>query len=100
MSSAVPFALVLIRQKELLSSFCGIIWQGAECGEGGVRCCAHLVHAINPIPSLDVCAGLRGAVGMVMSLFILLDTKIHSNSYKSYCIFYMVRQTRAGRGRG
>lgn len=33
--------------------------------------------------------GLRGAVGMIMSLFIFLDTKIYDASFKSYCIFYM-----------
>ncbi|WIA41790.1 hypothetical protein OEZ86_009122 [Tetradesmus obliquus] len=33
--------------------------------------------------------GLRGAVGMVMALFIFLDTRIHDASFKSYCIFYM-----------
>ncbi|KAF8058312.1 NHX8 [Scenedesmus sp. PABB004] len=36
-----------------------------------------------------VWGGLRGAVGMVMALFIFLDTKIHDASFKSYCIFYM-----------
>lgn len=36
-----------------------------------------------------VWGGLRGAVGMVMALFIFLDTKIHDPSFKSYCIFYM-----------
>jgi NhaP-type Na+/H+ or K+/H+ antiporter len=36
-----------------------------------------------------VWGGLRGAVGMVMALFIFLDTKIHDSSFKSYCIFYM-----------
>ncbi len=36
-----------------------------------------------------VWGGLRGAVGMVMSLFIFLDTKIYDPSFKSYCIFYM-----------
>jgi NhaP-type Na+/H+ or K+/H+ antiporter len=33
--------------------------------------------------------GLRGAVGMVMALFIFLDTRIHDSRFKSYCIFYM-----------
>lgn len=33
--------------------------------------------------------GLRGAVGMVMGLFIFLDNKIYDSSFKSYCIFYM-----------
>lgn len=33
--------------------------------------------------------GLRGAVGMVMALFIFLDQSIHDPSFKSYCIFYM-----------
>jgi NhaP-type Na+/H+ or K+/H+ antiporter len=36
-----------------------------------------------------VWGGLRGAVGMVMALFIFLDTRIHDASFKSYCIFYM-----------
>ena len=36
-----------------------------------------------------VWGGLRGAVGMVMALFIFLDTQILDASFKSYCIFYM-----------
>jgi hypothetical protein len=36
-----------------------------------------------------VWGGLRGAVGMVMALFIFLDTRIHDSRFKSYCIFYM-----------
>jgi NhaP-type Na+/H+ and K+/H+ antiporter len=36
-----------------------------------------------------VWGGLRGAVGMVMALFIFLDDKIHDNKFRSYCIFYM-----------
>jgi hypothetical protein len=28
-------------------------------------------------------------VGMVMALFIFLDTRIHDPRFKSYCIFYM-----------
>jgi NhaP-type Na+/H+ or K+/H+ antiporter len=36
-----------------------------------------------------VWGGLRGAVGMVMSLFIFLDTRIHNASFQSYCVFYM-----------
>lgn len=36
-----------------------------------------------------VWAGLRGAVGMVMALFIFLDTRIHNAAFKSYCVFYM-----------
>eukprot|EP00878_Enallax_costatus_P006804 GHUV01007132.1.p1 GENE.GHUV01007132.1~~GHUV01007132.1.p1 ORF type:complete len:889 (+),score=286.27 GHUV01007132.1:1018-3684(+) len=36
-----------------------------------------------------VWAGLRGAVGVAMSLFILVDTKISSDEYKAHCVFYM-----------
>eukprot|EP00775_Hariotina_reticulata_P012274 gene12274-12411_t len=36
-----------------------------------------------------VWGGLRGAVGMVMALFIFLDDKIHDDKFRSYCIFYM-----------
>jgi hypothetical protein len=38
---------------------------------------------------VKVWGGLRGAVGMVMALFIFLDTRIHNSRFKSYCIFYM-----------
>lgn len=33
--------------------------------------------------------GLRGAVGMVMALFVFLDEEIHNSKFRSYCIFYM-----------
>lgn len=34
-------------------------------------------------------AGLRGAVGVAMSLFILLDPLIESEEFKAHCVFYM-----------
>jgi NhaP-type Na+/H+ and K+/H+ antiporter len=33
--------------------------------------------------------GLRGAVGMVMALFVFLDEEIHNSKFRSYAIFYM-----------
>ena len=40
-------------------------------------------------------AGLRGAVGMCMALFILLDPRIPDPAYKTQCIFYMAVMVRA-----
>ncbi len=36
-----------------------------------------------------VWAGLRGAVGMTIALFILLDAKIGDAAFKAHCVFYM-----------
>ena len=37
-----------------------------------------------------VWAGLRGAVGVAMSLFIFVDPLIVDEHYKAHCIFFMV----------
>lgn len=34
-------------------------------------------------------AGLRGAVGLAMSLLILLDPLVPNESFKAHCVFYM-----------
>ncbi|GBF87432.1 hypothetical protein Rsub_00143 [Raphidocelis subcapitata] len=36
-----------------------------------------------------VWAGLRGAVGVAMSLFVLFDPLIESEEFKAHCVFYM-----------
>lgn len=36
-----------------------------------------------------VWAGLRGAVGVAMSLFVLLDPLINDDDFKAHCVFYM-----------
>ncbi|WIA34707.1 hypothetical protein OEZ86_013018 [Tetradesmus obliquus] len=53
-------------------------------------CTGHVGYAMNwRTATVMVWAGLRGAVGVAMSLFILFDPLIKSDEYKAHCVFHM-----------
>ncbi|WIA14531.1 hypothetical protein OEZ85_003050 [Tetradesmus obliquus] len=53
-------------------------------------CTGHVGYAMNwRTATVMVWAGLRGAVGVAMSLFILFDPLITSDEYKAHCVFHM-----------